>query len=94
MEITTMGLYYKRGYIGMMQPKTLSLKAGAYHRSLRSLEYDNLLVSFVELLYTNPNIRHILYLEGQGDLVSRRITPISHRITPIFPITNPLTKSP
>ena len=35
-----------------------------------------------------------LYLEGQGDLVSRLITTVSHIVTPIIPIINPLTKSP
>ena len=34
------------------------------------------------------------YLEGQGDLVSRLITPITHIVTPIIPISNPVTKSP
>ena len=34
------------------------------------------------------------YLEGQGDLVSRIITPITHIVTPIIPIINLLTKSP
>ena len=34
------------------------------------------------------------YWEGQGDLVSRLITPITHIITLVIPITNQLTKSP
>ena len=34
------------------------------------------------------------YLEGQGDLVSRLITPRTHIVTPFIPITNLLTKSP
>ena len=34
------------------------------------------------------------YLEGQGDLVSRLITPITHIVTPIIPIINLVTKSP
>ena len=34
------------------------------------------------------------YLEGQGDLVSRIITPINHIVTPCIPIINLLTKSP
>ena len=34
------------------------------------------------------------YLEGQGDLVSRLITPITHIVTTILPIINLLTKSP
>ena len=34
------------------------------------------------------------YLEGQGDLVSRIIAPITHIVTPIVPIINLLTKSP
>ena len=36
------------------------------------------------------------YLEGQGDLLSSFITPISHVITSIIPIINTylLTKSP
>ena len=34
------------------------------------------------------------YLEGQGDLVSRLVTPISHITTPIIPIISLLTKSP
>ena len=35
-----------------------------------------------------------MYLEGQGDLVSLLITPISRIMTPIIPIINPVTKSP
>ena len=31
-------------------------------------------------------------LEGQGDLVSRLITPITHIVTPIIPIINLVTK--
>ena len=34
------------------------------------------------------------YLEGQGDLVSRLITPITQRGTLVIPIINLLTKSP
>ena len=34
------------------------------------------------------------YLEGQGDLVSRLITPITHIVTLVIPIIDPLTKSP
>ena len=34
------------------------------------------------------------YLEGQGDLVSRLITPITHIITLMISIINLLTKSP
>ena len=34
------------------------------------------------------------YLEGQGDLVSRLITPITHVVTLLIPIINLLTKSP
>ena len=34
------------------------------------------------------------YLEGQGDLVSRLINPITHRVTLVIPIINLLTKSP
>ena len=33
-------------------------------------------------------------LEGQGDLVSRLITPITHIVSPFIPIINLLTKSP
>ena len=33
-------------------------------------------------------------LEGQGDLVSKLITPINHIITLVIPIINLLTKSP
>ena len=36
----------------------------------------------------------VVCLEGQGDLVSRLITPITHIITLVIPITNQLTKSP
>ena len=36
----------------------------------------------------------ITYLEGQGDLVSRLITHISHIITPMIPIINLLIKPP
>ena len=35
-----------------------------------------------------------LYLEGQGDLVSRLITPLTHIVSPIIPIINLVTKSP
>ena len=35
-----------------------------------------------------------VYLEGQGDLVSRLITSITHIVTPIIPIINLVTKSP
>ena len=35
-----------------------------------------------------------LYLEGQGDLVSRLITPITHIVTPVIPRINLLTKFP
>ena len=34
------------------------------------------------------------YLEGQGDLVSRVITPITQIVSPIIPIINLVTKSP
>ena len=34
------------------------------------------------------------YLEGQGDSVSRLITPITHLVTLIIPIITPVTKSP
>ena len=34
------------------------------------------------------------YLEGQGDLVSRLVTPITHIITLVIPIINLLIKSP
>ena len=40
------------------------------------------------------NVKHGGYLEGQGDLVSRLITPITHIVTLIIPIINLLTKSP
>ena len=36
----------------------------------------------------------LTYLEGQGDLVSILITPISHIVSPIIPIIILLTKSP
>ena len=36
----------------------------------------------------------MLYLEGQGDLVSRLITPITHIVPPVIRIINLLTKSP
>ena len=34
------------------------------------------------------------HLEGQGDLVSRLMTPITHMITLVILITKSLTKSP
>ena len=37
---------------------------------------------------------HAHYLEGQGDLLSRLITPITHIVTPIIPIINLIIKSP
>ena len=36
----------------------------------------------------------VSYLEGQGDLVSRSRTPITHIVTLVISIINPLTKSP
>ena len=39
---------------------------------------------------TEPNP----YLEGQGDLVSRLVTPITHIITIVIPIILLLIKSP
>ena len=33
-------------------------------------------------------------LEGQGDLVSRLITPITQIVSPFIPVINLLTKSP
>ena len=36
----------------------------------------------------------IAYLEGQGDLVSRLITPITHIVTLVLPLINLVTKSP
>ena len=38
--------------------------------------------------------RHKTHLEGQGDLVSRLITPITHIVTLIIPIISLFTKSP
>ena len=38
--------------------------------------------------------RHSEHLEGQGDLVSRFITPITHIVIPFIPVINLLTKSP
>ena len=35
-----------------------------------------------------------VYLEGQGDLVSRLIAPITHIVTLLIPIITLLTKSP
>ena len=35
-----------------------------------------------------------VYLEGQGDLVSGLLTPITHIVSPFISIINPLTKSP
>ena len=35
----------------------------------------------------------MLYLEGQGDFVSRFITPIKHVVTSVIPILKLLTKS-
>ena len=38
-------------------------------------------------------LKHETYLEGQGDLVSRLITPVTHIVALVLPIINPLTKS-
>ena len=38
-------------------------------------------------------VRQSWHLEGQGDLVSRLVTPITHIVTPIILIINLLTKS-
>ena len=46
------------------------------------------------LVVLGVKYRLLWYLEGHGDLVFRLITPISHIITPMIPIINPLTKSP
>ena len=35
-----------------------------------------------------------VYLEGQGDLVSRLVTPITHVVTLVIPLINLVTKSP
>ena len=35
-----------------------------------------------------------VYLEGQGDLVDKLITPVTHIVTPIIPIVNLVTESP
>ena len=35
-----------------------------------------------------------LYVEGQGDLVSGLVTPITHIVTLVIPISNLLTKPP
>ena len=46
---------------------------------------------------TTSNITKVkpkLYLKGQGDLVSRLRTPMTHIVTPLIPIINLLTKSP
>ena len=47
-----------------------------------------LLPGFPLALNTKP------YLEGQGGLVSRLITPITQIVTPIIPIINLVTKPP
>ena len=39
-------------------------------------------------------VSHKPYLEGQGDLVSRLITPITHIVTLIIPTMNLFTKFP
>ena len=44
--------------------------------------------------YNGGLFRSLDYLEGQGDLVSRLITPITHIVTLFIPIINLLTKSP
>ena len=36
----------------------------------------------------------VLYLEGQGDLATRLITPITQIVTLLIPLINLLTKSP
>ena len=41
-----------------------------------------------------PLFQTSVYLEGQGDLVSRLITPITHIGTLNIPIISLLTKSP
>ena len=40
------------------------------------------------------NLKPWRHLEGQGDLVGIRITPIGEVINPIFSVINLLTKSP
>ena len=49
----------------------------------------------VASILTNPRALQVQaergYLEGQGDLVSRLITPINHIVTLVITIINPLT---
>ena len=46
------------------------------------------------MLCFNKDIQNMNYLEGQGDLVSRLITPIIHIVTVILLVMDLLTKSP
>ena len=45
-------------------------------------------------VFAQDIVQLLSYLEGQGDLVSRLISPITHIVTLIIPIINLLTKSP
>ena len=44
--------------------------------------------------WRKPPLKHDGHLEGQGDLVSRLLTPLTHIATQLTPIMNLLTKSP
>ena len=48
----------------------------------------------LEFILGPPTHENCNYLEGQEDLLSRLITPISHIVTLIIPIINLVTKSP
>ena len=41
----------------------------------------------------NGHLLNNIYLECQGDIVSRLITPMTHIVTPVIPLINLLTKS-
>ena len=49
---------------------------------------------YFQVLLGGGSTQGLAYLEGQGDLVSRSITPITHIVTLPIPIINLLTKSP
>ena len=54
-------------------------------------------LSLQPILPPNPQpdiVKKLTCLEGQGDLVSRLITPIAHTVIRVIPIINLLTKSP
>ena len=65
---------------------------GAFNGDTRSLGHGACGKQIKQTLCCASRFR--AYLEGQGDLVSRLITPITQIVTLVITVINPLTKSP